>query len=235
MHVRGLAVLGAAVAGLSGTVNAQIRASAHGVAAQTVDGTTITIEYFRPQVRDRDPIFGGAVHWGEVWTPGANWATTVEVDKGIELNGNAVPAGKYSLWMIVQPDEWTVVLDPTSRLFHTNRPDSSDAQIRFTVVPEEWPHQEILTFSFPEVSATGGTIALHWATTYVPLSFTVETSLDGKTWEMVADRRDNRELSTAKGYACGFDPHPARYIRVTQTHCSANPGRHLVEVMAYEN
>ncbi len=176
MRVRGLAVLGAAVVGLSSTVNGQIRASAHGVAAQTVDGTTITIEYFRPQVRDRDPIFGGAVHWGEVWTPGANWATTVEVDKGIELNGNTVPAGKYSLWMIVQPDVWTVVLDPTSRLFHTNRPDSSDAQIRFTVVPEERPHQEILTFSFPEVSATGGTIALHWATTYVPLSFTVETS-----------------------------------------------------------
>jgi len=176
MHVRGLAVLCTAVIGLSGTANAQIRASAHGVAAQTVDGTTITVEYFRPQVRDRGTIFGGPVHWGEVWTPGANWATTVDVDKNIELNGHAVPAGKYSLWMIVQPEEWTVVLDPTSRLFHTNPPDSSDAQIRFTVVPEERPHQEILTFSFPEVSATGGTMAMHWATTYVPLSFAVESS-----------------------------------------------------------
>ena len=176
MHVRGLAVLCTAVAGLTGTATAQIRASAHGVAAQTVDGTTITIEYFRPQVRDRDPIFGGTVHWGEVWTPGANWATTVGVDKDIELNGHPVPAGRYSLWMIVQPEEWTVVLDPTSKLFHTNPPDSSDAQIRFTVVPEERPHQEILTFSFPEVSATGGTMAMHWATTYVPLSFSVESS-----------------------------------------------------------
>lgn len=176
MHLRGLAVLGTVMAGLSGTATAQIRASAHGVAAQTVDGTTITIEYFRPQVRDRDTIFGGQVHWGEVWTPGANWATTIEVDKDIELNGHPVPAGKYSLWMIVQPEEWTVVLDPTSKLFHTNPPDSSDAQVRFTVVPEERPHQEILTFSFPEVSATGGTLALHWATTYVPLSFAVESS-----------------------------------------------------------
>ena len=64
--------------------------------------------------------------------------------------------------------------------------------------------------------------------------FTVETSLDGKTWDMVADRRENKKLATAQGYACQFEPRPVRYIRVTQTHNSANTGRHLVEVMAYE-
>ena len=64
--------------------------------------------------------------------------------------------------------------------------------------------------------------------------FTVETSLDAKTWWMAADRRDNKKLSTAKGYTCRFPPRRVRYIRVTQTHNSANTGRHLVEVMAYE-
>ena len=63
--------------------------------------------------------------------------------------------------------------------------------------------------------------------------FTVEVSQDGKTWEVVADRRDNKELSTAKGYTCTFEPRPARYLRVTLTHNSANTGRHLVEVMAF--
>ena len=64
--------------------------------------------------------------------------------------------------------------------------------------------------------------------------FTVETSLDGKTWDTVADRRDNQEPSAAKGYTCRFDPRRVRYLRVTQTANSANTGRHLVEVMAYE-
>ena len=63
--------------------------------------------------------------------------------------------------------------------------------------------------------------------------FTVETSLDGKAWKMVADRRENQEPSTAKGYTCRFDPHAVRYLRVTQTANSANTGRHLVEVMAF--
>ncbi len=46
--------------------------------------------------------------------------------------------------------------------------------------------------------------------------FTVETSLDGATWDMVADRRDNADPATAEGYTCRFDPRPVRYIRVTQ-------------------
>ena len=64
--------------------------------------------------------------------------------------------------------------------------------------------------------------------------FTVETSLDGKTWTTVADHRDNKEPSTAAGYACVFAPRPVRYLRVNQPHNSANSGRHLVEVMAFE-
>jgi len=63
--------------------------------------------------------------------------------------------------------------------------------------------------------------------------FTVETSVDGERWEMAADRRDNKAPSTHKGYTCRFEPRPVRYLRVTQTHNSANTGRHLAEVMAF--
>lgn len=63
--------------------------------------------------------------------------------------------------------------------------------------------------------------------------FTVEASEDGQDWETVADRRDNQEPSTAEGYTCVFPPRRVRYLRVTETHNSANTGRHLVEVMAF--
>jgi len=63
--------------------------------------------------------------------------------------------------------------------------------------------------------------------------FTVETSLDGAEWDLAADRRDNVEPSTADGYTCRFTPRPVRYLRITQSHNSANTGRHLVEVMAF--
>ena len=64
--------------------------------------------------------------------------------------------------------------------------------------------------------------------------FTVETSVDGKKWDMVAAKRANKKPSTKDGYTCRFKPRRARYIRLMQTYNSANPGRHLVEVLAYE-
>jgi len=63
--------------------------------------------------------------------------------------------------------------------------------------------------------------------------FLVETSLDGETWDVVADLKANSKPSTQSGYTSTFSPRQVRYIRVTQTSNSANTGRHLVEVMAY--
>ena len=62
--------------------------------------------------------------------------------------------------------------------------------------------------------------------------FTVEVSGDGKLWTMVADKRNNKELSTQAGYTCVFEPRNVRFIRVKMTGNSANTGRHLVEVLA---
>ena len=56
---------------LAADAHAQIRASERGTVTQTVDGTTIKIDYSRPQARGRDNLYGGQIHWGEVWSPGA--------------------------------------------------------------------------------------------------------------------------------------------------------------------
>jgi alpha-N-acetylglucosaminidase len=63
--------------------------------------------------------------------------------------------------------------------------------------------------------------------------FTVEGSLDGQNWDLLADRRGDAAPSTKDGYTCRFSPRPLRYLRVTQTANSANTGRHLVEVMVF--
>jgi Protein of unknown function (DUF2911) len=173
------AVLGAAlalVAVLPLPLDAQIRASERARVSQTVDGTTITVDYARPRARGRDPLFGGVVHWGEVWTPGANWATTLEVDKDITLAGHPVPAGVYSMWMTVEPGNWEVVLDPEAKLFHTTPPAASDEQIRFSVTPAEGEPVEALAFYFPEYAASGTELRMHWGTTYVAMEIGVEAS-----------------------------------------------------------
>ena len=63
--------------------------------------------------------------------------------------------------------------------------------------------------------------------------FLVETSLDGKNLNIASDWRDNKHPATREGYVCEFEPRKTRFLRVTQTHNSANSGRHLVEGMAF--
>jgi hypothetical protein len=157
---------------------AQVKGSELGSISQVIDGTTITMQYSRPRVRGRDPLFGTkAVHWGEVWTPGANYATTLETDKAITLDGRAVPKGKYSVWFVVrQSGDWTMVLDPKWKQFHNMPPDSNPAQIRFAVRAREAPFTEVLTWSWPALRVDGGTLVMNWDRTSVALKVGVSPS-----------------------------------------------------------
>lgn len=147
---------------------AQIRASERASVSQTLDGTALTLTYSRPSVRGRK-LFGALVPWGVVWTPGANWATTLETNRDILIEGTAVPAGRYSVWMIPREDRWTVSLDPDPDLFHFQKPDSSDQEIQFSVEPETAAHVEMLTWSFPAVTGDGAVVAMRWGTASIPL------------------------------------------------------------------
>ena len=160
-------------------VEGQIRASEIGSISQTIDGTVISVEYSRPRARGRDPIFGTkAVRWDEVWTPGANWATTLDVSKAVEIEGRPVAKGKYSVWMVVRKDgPWTVVLEPKWHRYHMEPPDSTRDQIRIPVRTESVPFTEVLTWSMPDLRIDGGTLAMQWERVRVPLKITVTPSL----------------------------------------------------------
>src|SRR5258705_9098979 len=143
-------------------LHAQIRASEIGTFTQMIDGTKISMSYSRPRGRGRDPLFGNvkAVHWDKVWTPGANYATTIEVNRPVTLDGHAVKAGTYSVWMVVkQSGTWTMVLDPKVRIYHMQPPDSNATQIRFPVKTHDAPYLDVLTWSMPERRSNGGMLS----------------------------------------------------------------------------
>ena len=147
---------------------AQGRLSEKASVTQQVAGTTITVEYYRPVARGRTP-FGGVVSWGENWTPGANWATTVAVDHDVRMEGRLLPKGTYGLWAVVQPDSWVVSFHRRARRFHTDRPDSTDVALRLVMRPDSGSATEVLTFDFPDVSSTSTTLRFRWGTVVVPL------------------------------------------------------------------
>jgi len=137
--------------------------------AQTVSGTRITVEYSRPVERGRRNVFGDLVKWGQLWTPGADWATTLDVDHDVRLEGKPLPKGKYSVWAVPNPDSWTLSFHRKARRFHLDRPDSTDEQLRVTVRPDTGAHTEVMTWDFPEIATGTTTLRFRWASVVVPL------------------------------------------------------------------
>lgn len=156
---------------------AQVRASERATVSQTVDGTVMTLDYSRPRSRGREDLFGGEVKWNEVWTPGANEATVLELNHDVRIEGHPVPAGRWSVWMVVaESGPWELVLDPRDTLFHTAHPEPTDEQIRFPVARGEGEFVDVLTWSFPSLRNDGATMQMAWGDARVALDVTVEPS-----------------------------------------------------------
>ena len=198
------------------SAGAQIRASEIGTMSQIIDGTKITMEYSRPRARGRDPLFGNprVVRWDEVWTPGANYATTLEVSKDVTVNGKRLAKGKYSVWFVVKKDTpWTVVFDPRVRRYHMEPPESTTTQIRFPVRPEEAPFTEVLTWSMPALSASGGTLAMNWGKVRIPIELTVQPS-----YVLTLSAADAAPYLGRYSYAVRLGPDSGKVSTLTVTH-----------------
>src|SRR5687768_7375700 len=200
--------------GLAPAASAQIRASEPALVAQTVDGTRLTVEYSRPRARTRDSLFGPGVKLGEVWTPGANLATTLEVGKDVKINGQPLAKGKYSVWLVVRPaGQWTAVFDPRPKLFHTQHPDSAANQLRFPVTPGAAPFTEALTWSFSGIKRTGVVLAMEWGTTRVAFDIEVPQSL-----KLAFPQEQSAPLVGTYSYAWSGGPEPSKEIKLFVTH-----------------
>jgi len=63
--------------------------------------------------------------------------------------------------------------------------------------------------------------------------YTVETSIDGKTWTRIADMSANRRPAGPKGDDHRFPARRVRYVRVNMLYHSLNEGVHIVEVRVF--
>ena len=177
-----VAALALLAVGMTEPVEAQILLSEPAKTGQTIDGTEILIEYYRPRVRGRAPLFGQeSVVWERIWTPGANWGTKFTASKTVTVNGVEIPAGTWTVWMQMSDEEFmpeTLVFDPEETIFHTQGPEERDGQIRMPIALQDADrHTEILTWQFEEISSTGGTLTMRWGTHMAEMDIGVEPSM----------------------------------------------------------
>ena len=131
-----------------------------------VKGATITIVYSSPAVKGRK-IWGGLEAYDKVWRAGANEATTFETDKDIMVEGKALPAGKYSFFLIPKESgTWTAIFNKEPKQWGAYKYEEAKDQLRVEVKTKALKAtQERLVYN---ITKTGFT--LDWDKISVPVT-----------------------------------------------------------------
>jgi hypothetical protein len=143
--------------------------SQHGTISQRVGITDITVEYSRPTARGRT-LFPDVVAWGRIWTPGADSATRITFSRDVMIDGEALAAGSYSIWLIPTEDTaWPVIFSRASHVYHQPYPGEAEDALRLSVEPTTGDDTDTLTLDFPWVRPDHAILRIHWGTTAVSL------------------------------------------------------------------
>ena len=154
------------------------QASSGATVKERIGVTDVSVEYSRPNIRDRK-IFGGLVPYGEIWRTGANAATKLTFSTDVKVGGMAVPAGTYALFTIPGPSEWTVILSKVSEEWGSYSYKEKDDQARIKVKPFTMAEpQETMSISLQDIRAGKANLVIAWDKTKVPVA--IDTDLVAK-------------------------------------------------------
>jgi hypothetical protein len=173
-----LVLLVAAVALLQcGTALAQPRGrtSPHETVSAVIGGNRVTITYGRPFSKNPRggeirKIWGTLVPYGAAWRLGADEATTIILQRPIQIGETTIPAGAHTLYMV--PEENGGKLAFSSALGGWGIPvDESKDVARVDLRKEALPMPNEQLAIAVEQAEGGGAIKIMWEATQYVLSF----------------------------------------------------------------
>jgi len=137
-----------------------------------IGGASIEMNYYAPSMRGRR-IFGSLVPYGEIWCPGANWATSITSDAGLEIGTMKLAKGSYALWVLPEETEWQAIINSDAKAFHLDHRAASDiGRVKMNLKALDKAVEQLM-FEIRSEGGKKGVIALLWEKTEASIPFTV--------------------------------------------------------------
>ena len=134
-------------------------------------GQSIKTDYSSPRMRGRK-IFGELVPYGQVWRAGANEATTFVTSTNVKVGGKDVPAGSYTIFVVPNPDKWTLIINKKTGEWGVPYKYESDELARVDMSLSKLPSSvENFTIAYDK-SGNGCTMHMTWDTTRASVEIT---------------------------------------------------------------
>jgi len=132
----------------------------------------IKVYYSRPQKNGRD-IFGAKTPYDKVWRTGANEAAEFRAYQDIQIGGELLKAGDYSLFTIPGMDEWVIIINSDLDYWGAYSYKAENDILRITV-PSKATDQVVEAFSirFEDLGNNSAVMRLAWDQTMVEVPIT---------------------------------------------------------------
>jgi hypothetical protein len=177
---------------------------------QTIGDTKLSIIYHRPNVKGRK-IWDGLVPYGQVWRAGANEATLFETSRDVTVNGQPLPAGKYSFHIIPAADEWTLIFNKEDGQWGSFSYNEKADALRVTSKVQKAGFREALTYSFVDPKPNEVDVVLEWENVAVPFKVNIG-DIHGRILGQIRDAANSKSemqekipfLNQFAGYVATF-------------------------------
>lgn len=189
------------------------------LAGQKIGVTLVTIEWNAPAVRGREgkiwgtdianfgtKILGFGSDVASPWRAGADECTKFTVSTDVRIEGKLLPAGKYALFVELQPDSSTLIFNKNSSAWGSYFYDKSADVLRVKVKQEKGlqPSIERLNYNLKRNENNSLEVALEWEHWRIPFHIEVDmktTILDYIQEEMTGELAfDPPSLQTAANW-----------------------------------
>jgi len=136
--------------------------------------STLEISYSRPSMRGRK-IFGDLLPFGKPWRTGANAPTKLKTGEDLEIAGQKIKAGEYTLYTVPGKESWEVILTTAPGSMGADGYPKEFDVARFRIKPEMM-EDECQTFTINVTDLTFNTckIELIWERTIISIPVTAK-------------------------------------------------------------
>src|SRR5215213_8427552 len=124
--------------------------------------------YSRPQKNNR-VVFGELVEYNTVWRMGANEATEIEFYRDVKIGGKKILKGKYTLYALVNPNNWTMILNKETDTWGAFKYDEKKDVVRVNVLVQQTTEAADAFTLFFEKTANGMNLNIAWDSVLVSL------------------------------------------------------------------
>ena len=148
-------------------------------------------------------VFDGMEPYGIVWRTGANSATIIKLTDTVQMAGHQVVPGEYALFSIPGKDEWTIILNKTTKQWGAYSYDSTKDVMRFKVKTAKLDKPlETFTIQFANVVPEHAELHLMWERTdiAIPLQADVDARVMANIDEAMKKERKPYYLSAIYYY-----------------------------------